>query len=271
MVTFQSKKISEHVTRIYGIAGELMYLVEGTERAVLIDTGSGIGSLKALVDTLTDKPYIILLTHGHVDHAMGAPEFDTEIYMNPADNDVYKEHSNLQVRKDSIKSIPEEIASKIEESDYIPVRTDGYLPLRNGDTFDLGGITLEAYACPGHTPGSMAILIKEERTLLLGDACNFFTFLFFDYCPGIAEYKETLEQLRRQTEGKYDRVYLSHGDGNAGKDLIDGVVKVCEDILSGNVDNIPFEFMGETAFIAKAITPEMTRVDGGVGNIVYRE
>lgn len=271
MVTFRSEKISEHVTRIYGITGELMYLVEGEERAALIDTGSGIGSLKTLVDTLTDKPYIVLLTHGHVDHAMGAPEFNTEIYMNPADNDVHKEHSDMQVRKGSLKSVPEEIVSKIEEDDYIPVKVGEYLPLQHGDTFDLGGITLEVYACPGHTPGSMTILIQEERTLLLGDACNFFTFLFFDYCPNIAQYKETLRQLKQQTEEKYDRVYLSHGDGNAGKDLIDGVMKVCDDILSGNTDDIPFEFMGETVYIAKAMTPEMTRVDGGVGNIVYRK
>lgn len=271
MVTFHSEQISEHVIRIHGITGELMYLVEGAERAALIDTGSGIGSLKTLVDTLTDKPYIILLTHGHVDHAMGAPEFDTEIYMNPADNDVHKEHSELQVRKGSLGSVPEEIVSRIEESDYIPVRTKEYLPLQHGDTFDLGGITLEAYACPGHTPGSMAILIREERTLILGDACNFFTFLFFDYCPGIAEYREVLKRLKRQTDGKYDRVYLSHGDGNADIDLIDGVVQVCDDILSGNTDDVPFEFMGETACIAKAMTPQMTRVDGGIGNIVYRK
>ena len=44
------------------------------------------------METLTDKPCIVLLTHGHVDHAMGAPEFDTEIYMNPADNAVHDEH-----------------------------------------------------------------------------------------------------------------------------------------------------------------------------------
>ena len=35
-----------------------MYLVEGTEKAALIDTGSGIGSLKACVEQLTDKPVL---------------------------------------------------------------------------------------------------------------------------------------------------------------------------------------------------------------------
>ncbi len=77
MVKFHSEKISEHVTRIYGLAGEQMYLVEGAQKAALLDTGSGAGSLRRYVETLTDKPLTALLTHGHVDHAMGAPEFDT--------------------------------------------------------------------------------------------------------------------------------------------------------------------------------------------------
>ena len=45
MVTFQSEKISEHLTRIHGITGELMYLAEGTGKAALIDTGSGVGNI----------------------------------------------------------------------------------------------------------------------------------------------------------------------------------------------------------------------------------
>lgn len=41
---------------------------------MLLDTGTG--SMKSCVQELTDKPFIVLLSHGHVDHAMGAPEFD---------------------------------------------------------------------------------------------------------------------------------------------------------------------------------------------------
>ena len=72
MVNFRTEKVSENITRIFGISGELWYLVEGTQKAALLDTGSGIGRMKPLIDSLTDKPLLILLTHGHVDHAMGA-------------------------------------------------------------------------------------------------------------------------------------------------------------------------------------------------------
>ena len=43
MVTFKTEKVSDRVTRIFGICTELMYLVEGEDKAALIDTGSGFG------------------------------------------------------------------------------------------------------------------------------------------------------------------------------------------------------------------------------------
>ena len=49
MVKFHSEKISEHITRIYGLTEEQMYLVTGSEKAALIDTGSGAGSLRGYV------------------------------------------------------------------------------------------------------------------------------------------------------------------------------------------------------------------------------
>lgn len=270
MVNFRTEKVSQHITRIFGICGELWYLVEGSEKAALLDTGSGIGRMKPLIDSLTDKPLLILLTHGHIDHAMGATEFDCPIYMNEADDPIYEEHKSMEMRKGSLAGLSAEIREQIEDSDFIPFRTRPFLPLHHGDCFDLGGITIEAYACVGHTPGSMVFLLREERTLLLGDACNFFTFLFFDYCAPVETYRKNLLVLKDQLSGKVDKILLSHGDGNAPLRIIDGVIDLCQDIMDGRVDNVPFEFMGQSAVIAKATLPTRGRVDGGVGNIVYQ-
>lgn len=54
-----------------------IFLFVGTERALLLDTGIGIGDLKGLVEEITDKPYDVVLTHGHRDHTGGAGWFDT--------------------------------------------------------------------------------------------------------------------------------------------------------------------------------------------------
>ena len=101
---FKTERISEHITRIYGFCTEMMYLVEGEKDAVLIDTGSGYFSLKQCVDQLTDKPVKVLMTHGHVDHAMGAGEFE-EIYLNHKDEAVYREHAKKEFRLEGLAGI----------------------------------------------------------------------------------------------------------------------------------------------------------------------
>ncbi len=44
---FTSRKIFDNVTQIGGLGGELCYLIEGSEKALLIDGLTGVGSLKA--------------------------------------------------------------------------------------------------------------------------------------------------------------------------------------------------------------------------------
>ncbi|MDF2789977.1 MAG: Zn-dependent hydrolase [Neobacillus sp.] len=268
-VYFKSERISDSVTRIFGPAGELMYLVEGKERAALIDTGTGVGDLRTFVENLTKKPYFVLLTHGHVDHALGAPAFD-EVYMNPADKEVFASHSDIMVRKEFLQMSMGEHYWMVKEEDFTPIGScDHYKSLLPGDKFNLGGIHLEICVGAGHTPGLVTILLVEERTLLLGDACNFFTFLFDEYALGVTSYEETLIELDRKTKGRYDRVYLSHGDGDAPKEMLDSVLAVCEDIKAGRTDDVSFDFMEYKAFIAKEVDQNMRRLDGGLGNIIY--
>lgn len=269
MVNFISEKISPTVTRIHGITDEQMYLVEGSQRAALIDTGSGVGSLRTYVEGLTDKPVIVLLTHGHLDHAMGAPEFDT-VYMSRKDHYIYNAHCDMELRKEYLSQAP--AFAKVEEQDYIPIAScSSFHDLKEDDSFDLGGITIQIFECPGHTLGSVVMLLKEERTLITGDACNTFTFLFDWYTTDLLTYESSLRRLLAQTEESFDRIYLSHRNSDAPKELIRGVLQVCDDIKSGRTDDIPFEFMGQTAYIAKAILTEDVRLDGGVGNIVYNK
>ena len=77
--------------------------------------------------------------------------------------------------------------------------------------------------------------------------------------------------LQAETAGKYDRCLFSHGMGEGTVDMIANVIAVCDDILAGKVDNMPFRgFNGEPAFIAKAMDfARFCRADGGEGNVVY--
>lgn len=277
MLHFPTETVDKHITRIYAFATELMYLIEGDRQNILIDTGSGFGSLKAATDQIlashnNTKPLQVLLTHGHVDHACGAREFVSAgipVYMSPADRYIYLQHTEEDFRLDGFSMEDfDGHGSYVKEEDYMQTApADTLKPLHDGDVFDLGGVTVQAIACPGHTLGSMIFLIREsegDTYLLTGDACNTFTFLFQSYSTSIEEYEEHLQEVAQKLHGQYDHVLLSHGDGIGYVGLLEDVCQVCEQIKSGKTDSVPFRFNGSDGVIALNLAPGTRK-----GNIVF--
>lgn len=63
---YRAEKVNDRITAIISFTGEIMYLVNGSERSLLIDTCVGAGNLRDFVERLTEKPLTVLLTHGHM-------------------------------------------------------------------------------------------------------------------------------------------------------------------------------------------------------------
>lgn len=265
---YTSERVNDRMTAIRSLTGEIMYLIEGNERAALIDTCLGVGHLRQFVETLTDKPLTVILTHGHLDHAMGAPEFESA-YLHPADRAVYEEMSDIEQRKGYIAANNNGVLPDFLPSDYVSPFPVTFLELKDGAVFDLGGLHLDVYELPGHTAGTMIVLVREEKILILGDACNTATFLFDKNSLTVEEYRENLISVRNRLDGAYERVFLCHHEMETRPDIIRQVIRVCDDILEGNADDVPFDFMGQTYYMAKAAGDRMVRLDGGCGNIIY--
>ncbi len=268
---FTSKEIMPGVFSITDAAQTHCFLAVGTRKAVLIDTGIGLGSLKDFVDKITQLPLTVIGTHGHLDHIGGATEFD-EVYLSSRDFDLASRQT-LESRIDYVSGMYAAIhpgeKCPFKASDFIPVRTAPYKELDGIETFDLGGMTLRILPLPGHTQGCVTVLFEKERAILFGDACNPGVFLFGEEASCVEAYMNTLENFKQNYEFLYDRVIVSHGGEFIDKSILDNDIAICREIMDGTDDHAPIFLHGSSALNAKKTGDFGRRLDGGFGNIVY--
>ena len=192
--------------RIGSPEGVFSYLICGTDQAMLIDTGYGLGDLRGAVEQITPLPLIIVNTHGHCDHVGGNAQFDVPCYMHPADWALAREHCSPDMRRMNAERLAHSLNYETgEEFNALPEAFDfeAYARRGTGDLieahegmrFDLGGVTLELIETPGHTAGGISVLWRERRLLFVGDAVNFFTWLFLKESSGKQSYLAMLEKV----------------------------------------------------------------------------
>lgn len=265
MELFKSEYISDRIIRIIDVFKTAAYLVVGNNKACLIDTCNGVGNLKEYVETLTNLPYFVVLTHGHFDHAGAASLFE-EVYMNLEDEEVYDVYYNHVLKLEYLKTLPEELRKLVNEK-----RVQPFLPLQDQQIFDLGGITVEMVEVKGHTQGMMMALIPEEKTILFGDACGESVLIFDDYSSTISEYKKSLMRIKKDYSERYVRVIRNHGTFESDVTILDNVIACCNDILNHTDDHYPIQAAGAVnCFAARKVDKRNHRIDGEHGNIAYR-
>ena len=167
-------RISEPIEAIEpraGVATANMYLVIGRERAALIDSGMGIGDVRAEIRKITSLPCIVLNTHFHWDH-IGANCFFAE-------RAIHESESDLVAQEPDVSSIREEMGStaaravlppSFDPAAYCIVPKPPTRLLHDNDVIDLGGRMLRVLHIPGHSPGHVAYVDEASHTLFTGDA-----------------------------------------------------------------------------------------------------
>lgn len=264
--SFATEPVTAHATRILMPFGDCVYLVKGHDRAMLLDTGYGIGDLRAAVQNLTDGLEInVLLSHGHVDHVGGAAQFD-HVYLNTADEPVAHRHGEVGFRLEFLtKTLPQQLAeSGLERADLVGPKPLPYDSVSDGDQFDLGGVTVVVHAVPGHTPGMLVPVIVEDRVAVFGDACGENTLLCLPESLCVMEYAESLRKLRGY-EDEWDIVVRNHGTHQSPTSILARNLELAERILAGTDDMIQIQTPDGPALMASVNHgPDVH------GNIVYK-
>ena len=267
MFEFTSEKITDHITKI-NTPGVYCYLVEGNDAAVVIDTGWGIFDLRSYVESLTDKPYKVLVSHGHIDHVNGSGLFE-EVYLNPKDAELAEqEYDPVRTLKNFEMFKMNNL--EIQMTDFNPRKTTPFLEMHDGDVFELGGYTVRAVSVPGHTAGMTMFFLEQDRIMFYGDGCTKHTFMFPNGCQGISTYLKGLKHLK-EFDGMYDTVIRSHNVYTAPLCILDENIALCERILMGTDAHQKTEVTGETVYAAAEMNERWQRRDGGLSNIFYKE
>lgn len=136
------------------------YLICGSDRAVLFDTGIGGNSIRNIVERLTTLPVIAIPSHLHFDHIGGCSEFDN-VYIYPPKNwkKRYK-NGRLKVSRYESMGLSEDIVI-----DDIPVARF----LRNEELIDLGGRVLRVIHTPGHADEQCCLLDESRSAIFASD------------------------------------------------------------------------------------------------------
>ena len=265
---FTVRQLPDRVTEITDPSGVHCFLVEGREKAVLIDTMVGLRGLKDLVSTLTKLPVEVVLTHGHMDHAGGVFGFGS-CRIHPEDMAML-DGKTLPARIGYMNGQLEALgAQPLPQEEFLIDAPVECTPLRGGDKLDLGGRVLEVIHVPGHTRGSLCFLDPATGNFFAGDACNNNTLVMMDVSATISQYLEALLALKER-QGEISRFYLFHGPSLQDKSCIDDNIQCCREILAGTDDHVPVEFLGRTGYLAKERIPgTFDRKDGRFGNIMY--
>jgi glyoxylase-like metal-dependent hydrolase (beta-lactamase superfamily II) len=203
------------VWRIDDHGGDNAYLVAGQDRALLIDTGTGVADLAACVRQITRLPATVVNTHGHPDHVGGDFQFE------------------------SVSAHPDDFAMILRFSGRGGFDERRLVPVRAGHVLDLGGRRLEVIETPGHTRGSICLLDAGHKRLFTGDNDNSLVWLFLTDCLPLESYLQTLRSLR-QRGSDYDTIRPGHGEP-MDTAFISEQIACAESILSGACKGEPYE------------------------------
>lgn len=227
----------------------ISYLILGSERALLFDTGLGIGKISHVTARLTKLPITVLNSHTHFDHTGGNAEFSDILDEDtPFTRTNEKGQSNIYSR-DALT--PERICGHLPPG--VQANSYSIRPFRvshrvkDGERIRLGNRELEIIFTPGHTPDSLSLLDRKNGLLFTGD--TFYPGPIYLFTPetDFDAYTRSVTRLARLTP-KLDLLLPAHNVPVAAPEFLARLEKAVEKVRAGAIQPVVTEGRREYSF-----------------------
>lgn len=193
------------------------YLLCGSEKAILIDTGLGIANIKKIVDSLTSLPITVITTHVHWDH-IGGHKYFPDFYAHKEELDWLSGGFPLTIETVRDMVVDRcELPEGYDVSSYEMFRGNPAKVLTGGEKIDIGGRIIEVCHTPGHSPGHMCFWEPERGYLFTGDLIYKDT--LFAYYPS-TDPQAYLSSLEKMALLPVERVFPAHHSLNIEPEII---------------------------------------------------
>ena len=218
----------------------ISYLILGSKRALLFDTGLGMGDMRKLVSQLTTLPITVLNSHTHFDHIGDDWQFSDIDGVNSAYTRLNEKGGTHDELQDTV--IPERFCGNLppgfQPEKYTIPAFKILRFVKDGDTIELGDRQLEVLLTPGHTPDSICLLDRKHKLLFTGD--TFYAGPIFLYVPetDVAAYTRSVDRLVKLV-GAVELLLPSHNFPEAKPEMLARLQDAFRQVKEGKVQPVP--------------------------------
>lgn len=225
------------------------YLIIGSKKALLLDTGMGICNIKLLVEELYQGELIVVNSHFHFDHIGDNHRFE-EVYI----------FDDPYAKKIAAEGLPcSALGDQLEESmflfdypkDFQPknfsIPPYNIITIKDGHIFDLGNRTLRVLHTPGHSNDSIMLYDEKKQILFTGDSFYLGALYAHFHCnefghSNLKDYLNSMNQLLAILPN-VTSLYCSHNDFIASPSKIEETAQALAQIIrdEGIQKNSPAE------------------------------
>jgi glyoxylase-like metal-dependent hydrolase (beta-lactamase superfamily II) len=211
------------------------WLVQGSERSILIDTGLGVADIAAAVHSVADTPVDVVNSHSHFDHVGGNASFERRAIHRLGETRLAAGYSPelLAAYAGAVAGV-NEAWHRFREADrefrmvgpdeiVRPWPPDGFdleawrveppPPtglLEDGDVLDLGDRSLRVLHTPGHAPDHVCLLDERAGILIAQDQVYYGRHLVYFEDSSIEDWARTARWLANELVGEIRVVYCAH-------------------------------------------------------------